>query len=691
MITDIKAINHELGLEITLNDVVCHHKNIFIRKLNIRNYKNNKRNLKIFFHQQFEISEANVGDTVYYNPLLKSLIHYKGKRYFLMNGCSGDKKACGISEYATGLVGEYGMEGTYKDAEDGKLSGNPIEHGSVDSVLSFNLEVKAEGTQSLFYWICVGRKYKEVAVLNEFILKEKPQKIMDVTEKYWKEWVNKTKFDFYNLSPKVVDLFKRSLLIINTHVDKRGAIIASSDSDMLFLRKDTYNYMWPRDGALVSRSLDRAGYNEITENFFKFCNKVLTSEGYLFHKYRPDGSLGSSWHSWLKHGHLQLPIQEDQLALVLDALWKHFLQHGEKEYIKEILDSFIRKAADFMLDFIDKETGLPKESYDLWEEKLGIHTFTSATVYAGFDAAANFEKAIGTSAGEKKYRKAAEKVKEGILKYLYDEKEKRFVKMLYYGGNDSEHEKKEIDPTIDASSTYGIFEYKVLSPEDPRVKSSMESFTSSLHCNTEIGGYARYDNDGYYRIDRNTPGNPWFITTLWLAEYYIQIAKTEDDLKPAVEIFEWVAAHALPTGVLSEQLNPNTGAPVSVAPLTWSHAGLVIAINKYLEKLDNLGVCNMCNPPKLKRTQEDTVKETVLKKSVNKDKKKKDKNNNNKNSMNNKNSDNKNNDQKKEKKKNENNGDKENDNKKNNGNNNKNKPDKIGRIKNIIQKLKKGI
>ena len=35
---------------------------------------------------------------------------------------------------------------------------------------------------------------------------------------------------------------------------------------------------------------------------------VVTRYGYLLHKYRPDGSLGSSWHSWLKNGNIQLVI-----------------------------------------------------------------------------------------------------------------------------------------------------------------------------------------------------------------------------------------------------------------------------------------------------------------------------------------------------------------------------------------------
>ena len=69
----------------------------------------------------------------------------------------------------------------------------------------------------------------------------------------------------------------------------------------------------------------------------------------------------------------------------------------------------------------------------------------------------------------------------------------------------------------------------------------------------------RYAGDGYYRVSPEVPGNPWFITTLWLAQYYIAIAKSENDLETVKTRLGWVARYALPSGVLSEQLNPYTG------------------------------------------------------------------------------------------------------------------------------------
>jgi len=113
-----------------------------------------------------------------------------------------------------------------------------------------------------------------------------------------------------------------------------------------------------------------------------------------------------------------------------------------------------------------------------------------------------------------------------------------------------------------------------------------------------VGGLARYENDPYYRQSKDVAGNPWFVTTLWLAQYYIALAKTKNDLVKAMDIMQWVAQHALPSGVLAEQVNPNTNEPLSVSPLTWSHATYIAVVQEYLNKLLEIEKCNACGQSK---------------------------------------------------------------------------------------------
>ncbi len=583
MVSAIEAINHNLKIKLGFKDAVYNETDIFLREVTVYNLGDKKRRIKVFFNQKFEIYESLRGDTAYFDPVRHVIIHYKGRRVFLINAVSDIDS---FDDFSIGNFNIEGKEGTFKDAEDGILSKNPIEHGLVDSVVSFSCDVDKDDSKKIYYWLCAARLIKEANSLNDYILKKSPQHLLRTTEDYWRAWVNKQSFNFCNIDPSIVRLFKKSLLIIRTHVDNRGAIIASGDTDMLQHGKDNYSYMWPRDGALVATSLDRTGDNNIARRFFEFCNEVLTDEGYFMHKYRTDKSLGSSWHPWVKDGQLELPIQEDETALVVIALKEHFDHSKDLEFIESVYNSLIKKAADFMVSFRDEATRLPKPSYDLWEEKFGIHTFTSASVYGALIAAAEFSELLGKKDTADKYRQVAEEVKQAILKYLYDEKEGYFYKMINF-----EDDEEKIDKTVDSSSVYGIFRFGVLEVGNEKLEKAYQLTKEKLTVKTGIGGLCRYEGDYYYRVSHDVPGNPWFITSLWLAQYQIAKAQKGDDLKEPEQRLEWVNKYALPSGILSEQINPFDGTQISAAPLTWSHAEYVGTLLRYIKKLQDLGVC----------------------------------------------------------------------------------------------------
>ncbi|GIK12615.1 MAG: hypothetical protein DYG83_16770 [Candidatus Brocadia sp. AMX2] len=84
------------------------------------------------------------------------------------------------------------------------------------------------------------------------------------------------------------------------------------------------------------------------------------------------------------------------------------------------------------------------------------------------------------------------------------------------------------------------------------------------------------------------PGNPWIISTLWLAQYKIATALTLEQLQGVIGILMWVVRHARPSGVLPEQLHPFGERPISVCPLSWSHAEVIITVMDYLDKYHQL-------------------------------------------------------------------------------------------------------
>jgi GH15 family glucan-1,4-alpha-glucosidase len=590
MRADVVWDSPKLGIKLTSYDCIYNEKNVLIRHFEIENNFDYKRNVKIFFNQQFNISQTHIGNTAYYDPDLNVIIHYKGRRAFLFNAFCLD---IGISDYAVGLLGIEGKDGTYKDADDGELSKNGIEHGQVDSTFSIVFELAQKAKRSFCYFLCVGKSVEAVKELNAYVLERKPNEIAKTTFDYWKAWVNNLDLSFYSLSPQIIDLFKKSLYIIRTHTARNGAIIASSDSDMLQFGRDTYAYVWPRDGAISALALASAGDFNASRRFFEFCRDVISPHGYFMHKYRSDKALGSSWHAWIENGKKRLPIQEDGTALVVYSLWNFYQLSKDLEFIESIYNPVVKNAAEFMCSYIDEKTNLPKPSFDIWEMKYGVSTFTSACVYGALGIAGKFARLLGKETSAKKYEKVASNLKTAILDILWDDGLSYFVKHLQTEGKTD-----VFDRTIDASSFFGIYRNGVLSPDDKKLVRAYSTLVDKLTVRTGAGGVARFEGDQYHHPGGNVPGNPWIITTLWSTQYKIDLIKSEKDLPDIVSDFTWVTQKALSSGILPEQVNAYDSNPLSAAPLIWSHAEYVLTIVSYLKKLQELGICKTCYPLK---------------------------------------------------------------------------------------------
>ncbi|HXG84442.1 MAG TPA: glycoside hydrolase family 15 protein [Pyrinomonadaceae bacterium] len=579
LVTDVRLINEKLGIEIVSNDTVASHENIFLRRVSVSNLLDRQREIRVFLHQDFRIYENKVGDTAFYDPESFALLHYKKHRYFLIN------TAPHFDVFSTGRKAFRQSEGTWRDAEDGVLTGGAITEGSVDSTVGLHFNLAARETEEFFYWIAAGTSHTEVSRLNRHVLEQTPQKFLNYTENYWRAWVNKNTVDFAGLSPEIIELYKRSLLIIRTQTDNGGAVLAANDSDVTIRATDHYSYLWTRDGALVANALDLAGYPSLTKKFFELCGKIVSKEGYFLQKYNADGTVASGWHaSWDAFAKKPLvPIQEDETALVIWALWEHYEKFRDIEFAHKLYQPLIVRCAEFMNDFRDERLKLPKPSWNLWEDRRGIHTFTCSTVVGGLRAAAKFAVLFGEMERAEKYERAANETVEAMREHLYSPKSGRFLRALHFHGD----EHFEIDQTVDAS-LFGVFYFGAFSPDDEMVKNTMRSVEEKLWIDTECGGVARFENDGYMRVSETVTGNAWFICTLWLADYRVAVAETKEDLKGALEILEWTTKRALPSGVLAEQVHPFTGEAVSVAPLTWSHSTFVATVMNYLRKLSIL-------------------------------------------------------------------------------------------------------
>jgi GH15 family glucan-1,4-alpha-glucosidase len=563
LVSNITLHSDNLQLAVHFEDFIDPENNALNRRVTIKNKPGKEREIRVFMHQVFQISRAGRADTAIYVPDGHYLLDYKGRYSLLIAGKTGSDKS--FDQYAVGNYGIEGKAGTYLDAEDGELSGNAVEHGGVDSVIRFSQHIRGGQTAVVEYWIIAASNQSDAAAIHTRYLHENMQDRLKAVRHSWRQWLDGNDIqlpDFHRRS------LQHSLMFIKAHCDERGSVLASGDSSIFNFGRDYYCYCWPRDAAYALWPLIRLGHFQEAQRFLEFARDTMHKDGYLMHKYQPDRAIGSTWHPLIHGRNEELAIQEDETAGVIFMIGEYYDASHDKILIENLYHTFIAPCAGFMSRFIDEQTGLPHASYDLWEEKFLTSTYTTCVTIAGLETAAKLADVVDQPDDAVRWRHAADDIRQNLDKLYH--RDGYFVKgfLLQDDGQ------LLYDNTLDISNLYGPYMYAKLPMTDHRLQGTAKHVEERLLNTSPAGGVLRYENDNYFLTKHQYKGNPWIVTTLWLAQYYCGAGQTERGRK----LLDWALARELPSGALSEQFDPDDGAPLGVTPLVWSHAELVNTI-----------------------------------------------------------------------------------------------------------------
>lgn len=564
LIGHTQAKNERLGIILEFDDCVDYSISAFMRDIHIINTHADAREVRLFMHQAFAIGDSRSNtDTAQYLPEQNAVLHYRGRRAFIISGF-GDNLP--FDQHSIGLFGIEGHEGTWRDAEDGELGGGNVEHGRVDSVIRFKLNIAGSSSARVHYWIAAGTSMREALYVNQQIQDEGLHLRLEATANWWHKWLEPA----FKVADKLPEEFRQSfvdsVMIIKSQIDIRGAIIASTDTSMLNYSRDTYAYCWPRDASLVLWPLIRLGYTDEAERFFEFCKKGMHHEGYLLHKYRADGALGSSWHPYIHSDLVARPIQEDETALTLFMFSEFFALHKSDKLIKDFYHQMVVPMANFLTKYIDKRTGLPRPTYDLWEQMFATTTYTTSVVRAALAGAADVADKVGDDTNAVLWKTAADDIAEASHKMLFNEDRGFFYRSIYAKGT-----VVETDPVVDTSALFGSYIFGLFSPESREIKQSIETLKNVFSLTFDKPFLPRYENDDYRREHHHILGNWWYICSLWYAQYCI----AHDDIDTANTILRFTRDTSSSTNMIAEQYDPIENQPVAPSPLTWSHAEYV--------------------------------------------------------------------------------------------------------------------
>lgn len=520
-----EIVNQYFNVNVTQTDFVLMKENVLVKRYEIQNNSTIDLEVNLLVYSEllsnqnnqvsgYEKNDALIQYTHDYNFCIFSKEKIKScqinnSRENIMDGVIGDKDYIGMSENSS-ISYDMGI----------------IKAGEKKQIELFVLVQANDEKYNIHDIECTIERIKTIDTVREY----------QATRKYWRKYVKdhakialKDPENAYE--QRVQTIYHRTILLYPLLINhETGGISAGVEVDEYKTKCGRYSYCWPRDAIFITRAMDEIGMEKETEKFYKnFCKNTQSRNGMWEQRFYTDGRLAPSW-----------GYQIDETASVVYGVWEHYEHTKDEKFLKETL-KMCEKAVEYLIGYVDKvlkeEEPFPV-SYDLWEETESIHTYSLAAIFAAFENMIKIYEVVKPSFENnriklEKIRKDTEK----IQSYLVPIKE--YINTKLYDNTNNTFLRNKKDTKTDISLLGLVTPFKMFSPNEKKMSNTIEKMALTLR--TYTGGYLRYENDNY--MEGN---NPWAISNLWLAWYYLENGEN----KKARECFNFVVKTSLPNGLL---------------------------------------------------------------------------------------------------------------------------------------------
>ena len=570
--------NKYFNINITQTDFVSIKENLIIKKYVFAN--NNKINLDLNFIVRSKLL-TNANNMFSGKVISNGLIQYSHDNSFCI---FSNKKVIGhrinnVEEYIRGAI-----------LEDKDYIGM-----SADSAVSFDLGVLKPGELTeleLFIYIKDNKELKKQSDLEEKIeelAKIDVKKEFANTKKYWKNYLEKhdglklLNNENVNMNEKALEIYKRSILLFPLlQNEETGGIAAAIEVDENREYSGRYSYCWPRDSIFITEALDELNMSKETEKFYEnFCKITQNSSGMWEQRFYTDGKIAPCW-----------GYQIDETASVIYGIYEHYKKTKNQKFLEQNL-KMCENAMHFLFKYLEnifneekneedlvkkeilkevKEQGREEDklykhlSYDLWEMNEGVHLYSLSSIYAALNAMKKIYKCLNTKYENNRLK--LEQINKNNSKIDNElENIKNYINLNLVNENTKTLKRNTKDDWTDISLIGVVYPFEVFSIKEKKVQNTVEKINLTLR--TYSKGYLRFENDSYMGGK-----NPWSISTLWMAIYYIKAGEREK----AKECLNFIINTSSDLGFLSEQIDNNTMKPNWVIGLAWAHAMYIIVL-----------------------------------------------------------------------------------------------------------------
>jgi len=391
---------------------------------------------------------------------------------------------------------------------------------------------------------------------------ETAREFFEMTSEFWIEWVR-----YLSLPFEWQDAVIRAAITLKLcNFEETGAIIAAITTSIPEAagsqRNWDYRYCWLRDAYFVVHALNRLGATKTMEDYLRYITNIvaMSEDGHLQPVYgialekRLTEKEVASLAGYRAMGPVRVGnqayehIQNDVYGSVILASTQFFFDQRLVQPGDARLFQKLEKVGEQAVKLFDRPDA------GMWElrTKAKVHTFSAVMCWAGCDRLAKVAARLGNDGRAEYWRRHADHISGVIQKEAWDEKQNSFVES--FGGTG-----------IDASLLL-LNEIGFLAADDPRFAGTVAAVEKTLRHGDHIFRYATADDFG-------VPQTSFNICTFWYIDALAALGRAEE----ARDLFEKMLACRNRLGLLSEDLDPDTGELWGNFPQTYSMVGLINA------------------------------------------------------------------------------------------------------------------
>ncbi len=386
----------------------------------------------------------------------------------------------------------------------------------------------------------------------------------DRTRDYWMEWVRRLSIS-YDWQDAII---RAAITLKLSNFEETGGVIAAHTTSIPESpgsgRTWDYRYCWLRDAYFVVKALNRIGATQTMEDFINFTLGIAANrDGPLRPVYgvvptEPmDERTAPDLAGYRGDGPVRIgnaaadQVQHDAYGSIILAAMPMFfdrrLPRPGEEGLFRLLESLGAQSAKFALE---PDAGI-------WEYRgrKRVHTHSSAMCWAGCHRLAAIAQRLGLPDRAAHWDGQAEPILKELLERAWNPKRKAFT--AAFGSDD-------LDASVLLLPDLGLVEV-----EDPRFVSTVAAMERELVREKHVMRYASEDDFGL-------PVTAFMICRFWLVDAWWSLGRRDE----ARDLFLDALQHRNRYGLLSEDVDPATGASWGNFPQTYSMAGLILSAMK---------------------------------------------------------------------------------------------------------------